>query len=162
MTDLVASRVARSSVIETIGWLYTGQDQVARLAELAPLVSRAAGEGDQCASAILARAGRALAEIAAAAARQVWEGVPPESLTVTTCGGVWSAGRALDDAFAAALAKVLPGAGRAAPRLPPVGGAVLLAMGADRTPLERVVLDRLNAGWPTLTKVVNASSLARQ
>jgi N-acetylglucosamine kinase-like BadF-type ATPase len=153
MTDLVAKTLGRSSVIESLGWLYGGQDQVARLAELAPLVSQAAGGGDGCASEILAQAGRALAEIAGAAARQVWGALLPESLPVTGCGGVWTAGPALDDAFALALAEALPGALRVAPRLTAVGGAILLAMGADRTPLDDDVLNGVAAGLAAFNRL---------
>ena len=146
LSRLVAEHVRRSSVPETLGWLYRGEDQVERLAELAPLVSRAAVAGDPVARDILDRAGRALAQLAETAARQVWRDSPPDPLNVACCGGVWSAGPMLIDTFNASLMGALPTAQPAPPQLPPVGGAVLLAMGADRVLIPADVLERLRAG----------------
>ena len=55
------------------------------------------------------------------------------------------AGRALKAPFADALAAGLPGAVVTRPRLPPVAGAVLLAMGAAEAPRSDEVIDRLSA-----------------
>jgi glucosamine kinase len=142
----VAGTLGRSTPSDVLTWYYAGQNQVTRLADLAPLVSRAAEAGDTCAQLILARGGRALAEQASAAARQVWPESLPETLPVACSGGVWSAGACLQDAFDAALAEHLPGARRTPPRLPPVGGAVLLALGADRTPPTPEVIPGLVEG----------------
>src|SRR5206468_1901212 len=140
LCEAVARAVGHTSPSDVLAWFYAGQDQVTRLADLAPLVSHAADTGSTCAQSILARGGRALAEQASAAARQVWPESLPDPLRVACSGGVWSAGRCLEDPFDAALAEHLPGARRTPPRLPPVGGAVLLAMGADRTPPVREVV----------------------
>jgi N-acetylglucosamine kinase-like BadF-type ATPase len=146
LAEELARTMRRSSVVDVLGWLYTGQDQVARLTELAPLVSRAAEVGDPLAMSILDTAGQALAELAAVAAHQVWPDSLPAELRVVCVGGVWAAGDMLDDAFAAALERLAPGARRLEPWLPPVGGAVLLAMGADHSALHPRVVERLRLG----------------
>jgi glucosamine kinase len=132
LTDLVRVALGRTveGVPDVIAWVNSGDGQVTRLASLAPLVARAADAGDPLAADIVCRGARALAEIAAAAVRQVWRGDPPDPLPVARCGGVWAAGPRLVDAFAAALNGLLPGARPTPPVLTPVGGAVLLAMGS--------------------------------
>jgi N-acetylglucosamine kinase-like BadF-type ATPase len=146
LAEQLAATIGRRGVVEVLGWLYSGHDQVARLAELAPLVSRAADQGDACAVAILARAGRALAELAVVAARQVWPAALPDDMRVVCLGGVWAAGATLDGSFETALSRLAPGARRLAPHLPPVGGAVLLAMGANRERLDPEVVEHLKLG----------------
>ncbi len=143
LAELVAGEINSRSVPETIAWLYAGDQQVVRVAALAPLVTRATARGDAVAVGTMRRAGQALADLATAAARQVWPAVLPEGLRVACCGGVWSAGDALAAPFASALSEWLPGARCTAPALSPVGGAVLLAMGADQHPIGPGVLDNL-------------------
>ena len=143
LSTALARTIGRDRLTDTLAWLYAGQDQVERLAAFAPLVARAALEGDSAAHEILTGAGSALAEAAAAAARQVWPQAAPEGLRVARCGGVWSAGGALLEAFESTLRHALPSAVPMPPQLPPIGGAVLLAMGADREPLGEAVLEQL-------------------
>ena len=143
LSNLVGAAVGRRSVTDTIAWLHSGDQQVTRLAALAPLVSEAADAGDSVALDILRRAGEALADLARGAARQVWGSSPPRDLQVACCGGIWSAGPPLSDPFAASLRAQLPEARITPSRLPPVGGAVLLAMGADRRALPSNIADKL-------------------
>jgi N-acetylglucosamine kinase-like BadF-type ATPase len=131
------------SVPDVIAWVNGGEGQVRRLASLAPLVAQAADAGDPLAADILCRGAQALAGIAAAAVRQVWPGDVPDPLDVASCGGVWAAGPRLTDPFAAALAKALPGSRPAPPLLPPVGGALLLAMGGATQPLDTHLVQRI-------------------
>jgi glucosamine kinase len=105
-----------------ISWVNGAGSPVARLANLAPLVSQAGDQGDDVARDILCRAGEALAATGMAAARQL---SLTEPVRVVCVGGVWSAGHRLRDAFA----KAWHGAHLEEPMLPPVLGAVLLAMG---------------------------------
>jgi N-acetylglucosamine kinase-like BadF-type ATPase len=130
LSDLVSQALGRQahSVPHVIGWLNADQSQVARLANLAPLVSQAAQAGDLLARDILSRAGEALADLATSAVRQVWGDAVPRALTVACCGGVWSAGHLLGAPFELALGQRLPGAVSGPPELPPVAGALLLAM----------------------------------
>jgi N-acetylglucosamine kinase-like BadF-type ATPase len=137
--DLLKEQIGRASVVDVLAWMYTGEGQVERVAALASLVSRAAEAADPSGVQILQQAGEALAIMAAAASHQV----PGTDATVVRIGGVWSAHAALHDAFAARLRQLLPAAKIAAPRLPPLGGALLLAIGADRAPVARQVVDRL-------------------
>ena len=146
LTRLVGEVVGRASLTDAIGWLYVGDQQVERLARLAPLVTQAAHASDPSAQTIAIRAGQALADAAAAAARQVWPTALPDPLVVACCGGVWSAGPVIQAPFAAALAARLPGARCAAPHLPPIGGALLLAMGAAERPLASSVLANVRDG----------------
>lgn len=143
LTRRVADAVKRTTLVDVLGWFYGGQDQVARLAALAPLVSEAAAHGDAFAIGMLQAAGYALAEVAAAAAQQVFSDAELRQVNVVCIGGLWAAGKVLDDAFGQRLAELLPGATRLEPRLSPVGGALLLAMGADRTTVDTHVLERL-------------------
>jgi N-acetylglucosamine kinase-like BadF-type ATPase len=131
LTDLVRVALGRraQSVPDVIAWVNSGDGQVTRLANLAPLVGQAADAGDPLAADILCRGAQALADITAAAVRQVWPADPPDRLPVACCGGVWAAGPRLGDPFATALADMLPSSRPMPPFLPPVGGAVLLAMG---------------------------------
>jgi N-acetylglucosamine kinase-like BadF-type ATPase len=120
-----------------------------RLASLAPLVSRAAADGDPLACAILSQAGKALSQIALAAARSAWPHGPPEDLKVATCGGVWQAGPPLLEPFQSAVTNGLPSAMVVRPVLPPVGGALLLACrraSPDDADPDRVA--RIAAGLP--------------
>ncbi|MBV8717861.1 MAG: hypothetical protein JO020_10605 [Chloroflexi bacterium] len=137
--DFVRQRVGGKTVVEVLAWLYGGQDQVERLTGLAPLVSQASEAGDLPAAEILAQAGRGLATMAASATQQV----SGAGTRVVRIGGVWSAPDALHAAFATRLHEVLPGAELVTPRLQPVGGALLLAMGADHTAVDPRVVDRL-------------------
>jgi N-acetylglucosamine kinase-like BadF-type ATPase len=131
LSALVPHAAGQQSLAEVVGWLYSGRDPVRRLARLAPLVAHAADNGDSVALDILRQAARALAELAAAAAHGVWADAPPMPLLVARCGGVWAAGHALIEPFEHALHAQLPAAQPIAPRLPPIGGAILLAMASD-------------------------------
>jgi N-acetylglucosamine kinase len=128
LSDLLPQATGQQSAGDLVGWLYSGRDPVRRLARLAPLVTRAANAGDAVAIEIVQRGARALADLATAAARGVWGDSPPRPLLVARCGGVWAAGRLLVEPFEAAVRTKLPAAHTIAPRLAPVGGAVLLAM----------------------------------
>jgi glucosamine kinase len=129
LADLIRDHTRQSSLPAVVGWVYERGAHVPRIAHLAPLVSRAAEAGDEVAQGILARAGLALAELAAYAARGVWTTNIPPILRVARCGGVWSAGAYLMTPFDTALASLLPTGRADLPLLPPVGGALLLAMG---------------------------------
>jgi N-acetylglucosamine kinase-like BadF-type ATPase len=124
----IASATRARTVPEGIAWVNSGDNPVARLAGLAPLVAEAVDAGDEGASEILSRAGRALADLAAAAVAQIWPNGAADPVHVACCGGVWAAGAALTTPFREALADRLPGGTIAPPLLPPVAGAIVLAM----------------------------------
>jgi N-acetylglucosamine kinase-like BadF-type ATPase len=156
LSDLVRQAMQRriESAPDAIAWLYAGSDQVARLGELAPLVARAAAAGDTRAEQLLCRAGRSLAGLVVAAARQLWPAGTPQPLRVACCGGVWAAGAPLWVPFAEALAAELPAATPSPALLPPVAGALLLAMSADQQPLPSTVRDTLLASVQALGRTV--------
>jgi N-acetylglucosamine kinase-like BadF-type ATPase len=144
LSDSVPHAAGQHSLSDVVGWLYGGRDPVRRLARLAPLVTHAAAEGDLVALDILRQAARALADLAASAARGLWAQAPPSPLLVARCGGVWAAGRFLVEPFEHALIEQLPQAQSIAPRLPPVGGALLLAMPA---PHDASVVEQLTRSF---------------
>lgn len=146
LVSLVAEAVGRRSIADAIGWLYAGDQQVERVAQLAPLVTQAADHRDPRALEIVRRAAEALADLASAAAHQVWPTRPAEPPAVACCGGVWSAREIIQAPFASALAERMPGARCAPPQLPALGGAILLAMRADERPLVANVLGNLRDG----------------
>jgi N-acetylglucosamine kinase-like BadF-type ATPase len=115
---------------DLLGWVYAPGTPVQRLAELAPLVAEAAVAGDALATTLLRRAGEELAALAQGAATALWGRALPAAVRVAPCGGVWRAGAALIEPFEMALQQLAPGARVVQPRLPPVGGALLLAMGS--------------------------------
>jgi glucosamine kinase len=130
LANLVGETVGVRTVPEVIAWVNSSDNPVARLAGLAPLVALAASAGDAIATDMLSRAAVSLADLGVTAARQVWPATVPARLSVACCGGLWSAGTALQTPFTQALRAHLPDVVIAPPLLPTVGGAVLLAMQA--------------------------------
>jgi N-acetylglucosamine kinase-like BadF-type ATPase len=140
----IASATGARTVPEGIAWVNSGDNPVARLAGLAPLVSEAVDAGDEVARGILCRAGQALADLAAAAVGQIRPKGALDRVQVACCGGVWAAGAALTAPFREALADRLPGATVSPPLLPPVAGAIVLAM--QKRP-DAAVLDNLTRAF---------------
>jgi len=137
----------RTTVSAVLGWATAGgqHETVARVAALASVVAAAAAADDPAAVNLLADAAQHLADLAIAAADQVWSTDWPRPLDVVTLGGVGSA-PSVRQRFAALVRArgrdlhLVPAA------LPPVGGALLLAMDApSRTP-SRALIDNLAAG----------------
>jgi len=138
--ELLRSTLRLDSVGDLVAWVYAARHPAPRLAELAPLVARAADEGDVVAIDLLRLAGEALAELGITAARRAFGEDSPRRLLVARCGGVWSAGPMLIEPFESALHAALPTARSVPPRLPAVGGAILLAMAADhRRPTPEII-----------------------
>jgi glucosamine kinase len=110
-----------------------------RIAELAPLVIHAAAAGDPGASDILNRGAAELAEQAAAVLRRLANG-GATTLPIAGAGGLLENHEIYFTRAAAALRERVPTATLMRPKLPPVAGAVLLALGvAGRPPLPEVV-----------------------
>ncbi|HEV7666751.1 MAG TPA: BadF/BadG/BcrA/BcrD ATPase family protein [Chloroflexota bacterium] len=148
VVDALGLAAASATVSQVIAWTTAESgDTVGRIASLAPLVSRAAAAGDPAAIQILAQAAQALAVMAAAAAYQLWPTAAPRPLGVVCRGGVWAAGALLADPFVAALREQGLTAALQRALLPPVGGALLLAMGAPNQLPEPDVLERLVEGF---------------
>jgi len=108
---------------QLLHWFYTQEWPRSRVARLAPLVDRVAGEGDEAARAVLARAARKLAGLAAAVRGKLWgEG---EAVTVAYIGGVFRS-RAVLEGFRE-LVEAVAGSRCAAPVFGPPAGALLEA-----------------------------------
>jgi len=120
----------------------TSVAQRSQFARLAPLVTAAAADGDAAALALLARAGRELAELVDAVHATL--AVPADTtLPVSYSGGLFALETLVLRPFADALA------GRpyelVAPRLPPDAGAALYAAKLAGAPLGAQALSRLAA-----------------
>lgn len=120
-----------------------------QLASLATPVGRAARRGDAVARAILAQAGRDLAEAAVAVVRQL--GLPAPRASIV--GGVAQSGRWLWEPFGEALQAKVPGVRVVRPRFQPAVGAVLAAYRALGFPFDRDRLARLRKTQPILRGV---------
>lgn len=101
------------------------QDLTSRqLGELAPLVARAAREGDRAARTIFRRAGYELARQAVAVLRRL----ELPGATISYQGSVFLAGSTLLTPLRRSLRQLAPKAELVRPLLPPIGGAFLLAL----------------------------------
>lgn len=111
-----------------------------RIAGVAAVVDRAAREGDPAATALLAAAGRELADLVHVASGRLGF-AQDEVVPVSWSGGVF-ASDAVRDAFAAGL-RTDPRVGLRAPLHPPHVGAALYAARLAGAPLDRTALERL-------------------
>jgi N-acetylglucosamine kinase-like BadF-type ATPase len=114
-----------ASVAEMMHRLYVVGLSRAETAALAPLVIKAAEEGDAVSIALIDRAADELARMAQAVAAKLT--FPPD-VAVTALGGLALSGPTFAAPLAAALARRLPDCRIVAPILPSVLGAVLLAL----------------------------------
>lgn len=96
------------------------------IASFASYVSHAADGGDTVAQAILAQAGRDLADQATAIIRQL--GMQSDEVTVGTVGSVFKATPWVTDPFRQGISQVAPHTTFRAPMHPPQIGAAILAM----------------------------------
>ncbi len=148
--ELLCAALGLESVADLVPWVYRARQPAPRLASLAPLVARAASDGDSVATALLQQAAGHLAELAVAVTRKAWPESLPDALLVARCGGVWSAGPPLVEPFEAALRAAMPAAQSVPPRLPPVCGAILRAMVTDRMRLDLAVVEALERTFATV------------
>ena len=126
---LLLEKSGASTMNEFLHRLYADRLPRDEIASLAPVVDRAAKEGDETAGEVLRGAGRELARLAQGVRRQLF--APGETVPIAYSGGVFRAVLTLD-AFRARLTAT----GREpntviAPRLPPAHGALLRACRAD-------------------------------
>jgi N-acetylglucosamine kinase-like BadF-type ATPase len=120
---------------------YEGRLQRSHIADLAPVVTGAAADGDPVAQALVGGAGEALADLAAAVIKQLtW---PDGAVAVATIGGVFKAGPAILRPMGRALRAHVPEAVLLPPRFAPAVGALLLALraaGIEHTPVRLALL----------------------
>ncbi len=141
LIDKITRAFGLQSIRSLSGYLFANHTPVEQIASLCRLVTEAAAEGDAVAQGLLANAGRELAVLAVAVARQLqWSDGPA---LVAPVGGVWNSGHWLTDAFSAALTDGFPGAQVTKPRYEPrVGAAILAAQAcghADFRPRESTI-----------------------
>lgn len=115
------------------------------LASLAPLVIDEARAGDSVAGSVLARGAAGLAELAATVARSLAWSQPP---AVAITGGLGRSGDPYQPLIEAAVLQRLPSSVVRPPRLPPVGGAALLAARRLGWPAEPKFVETLRASLP--------------
>jgi N-acetylglucosamine kinase len=128
LTDAILAHwgLAESYALKPL--VYGPEMTQARIAGLAPLVSRVARDGDAAATAILGGAGRVLATAAVAAIRGAGLLGEP-AIRVSTAGGVWRAGDLIVNPFATELRRQVPEAEVVRPLFAPIVGGLLLALG---------------------------------
>lgn len=116
-----------------------------QVAQLSELVSRAAAEGDRVAQNILSRAAEELAELAAAAVRQLPS--LPNPATVYFSGGVFEAGAPLQIPFSLHLERLLRTVQVLPPAFPPLLGGYLLAVELCGADIDAPFLERLRRSF---------------
>lgn len=113
-------------------------------AEIAPRIFKSAEEGDAVALEVVRWAGHQLGNLVNGVIRQLE--FEAESFEVVEMGGVFNAGKILSDPFHQEVLTVAPGARFVPLKVPPVVGAVLLAMEQDDLD-RRSVRESLLAGY---------------
>ena len=127
LTGALLSHLGLPNADALVRWAYSGQLPVAEIADLVPLVSQVALDGDAVAHGILRRAGEQLAAIVSAVIRRLeMEGTAVE---VVLTGGILEPGGLVRENLAAALQRASPQARVIEPRRDAAAGAALLAMG---------------------------------
>lgn len=116
-----------ASLAEIVPGVYGGGISRVVIASLSQVVAEAALEdGDPAASAILMRAGGALAQLAQGVTGRLFADAK-RPFPVSPIGGLWSAGNAMTDVFTRSLRRFAPNAIFQPPMSAPVEGAVLWA-----------------------------------
>ena len=82
---LILNHYGINNLLDLVDWIYEGRDL--RLAELTPLVVKAAGQGDGVAREILTEVGQELGNSALTAVRRLFH--PDESVSVVAMGSVF-------------------------------------------------------------------------
>ena len=129
LTNLIIEQMGLNSIRDITEKLYGPKKAPApiqKIVGLAPLVTSAANEGDPVARRILSEGCSELVRMAQAVARKLdWTNAP---IPVSAIGGVARSGNYFVSTLESALAEVLPEAVLRQPMLPPVLGAVYLAL----------------------------------
>jgi glucosamine kinase len=141
LTEVVLRHFQAEDITQVRNMVYTGKIGRGDIAALVPALAEVAAAGDEAAIAILADGARSLAEMAGAVIRRL--DLPDAPVYPT--GGVFRVGSLILTLFAAALAAAHPTAVVRQPRLPPLGGALVLALeGAGALTVDAV--ERLHDG----------------
>ena len=123
LTPLFLAHTGARDLEDLLEGLMTG---VYRLdASAAPLVFRAAAEGDAVAEGLVRWAGQELGELAIGVIRQL--GLEREEFDVVQMGSLWKGSPTLSEAMLERLHPCAPGARLVGLSVPPVHGAIILA-----------------------------------
>jgi N-acetylglucosamine kinase-like BadF-type ATPase len=142
LSSLVLAHAGVGGVLDLVPWIYGRPAQGPACAALAPLVTRAAAEGDAVALGLLRDGAGALAGLVRRVVEQlVWSG-SPELILV---GGLARSGAPYQPLVEEALRTAVPGLRIVEPVLTPVAGAALLAMEAGGIGIGEKILARLRA-----------------
>lgn len=142
LLDAIRARLQLTADLELIGVvLHHWEGDRGRIAELSTLVDDAADQGDACAAAILADAGRELATLALAVRRQLGHR-PADRVSVSHAGGAFESTRILAS-FRDQLGSQDACWRLAQPLYPPVVGAALYAARLAGSPLGTDARERL-------------------
>jgi N-acetylglucosamine kinase len=123
LRELLLEQTGAPDANSVLHLFYTAEWPRARVAAIAPLVSKIAEDGDAVARHVLLEAAEQLASFALAARSQLWE--PDSAVQFSFIGGVFKSGRLLQS-FRSAL-ESNPGCFTAAPKLGAAAGALLEA-----------------------------------
>jgi len=139
LTELVLEALGISSPDELIGKLYVEKIGVRGVAQLAPLVTRAAGQGDRVSKRIVDEAARHLALHVVTLIRKLGIGEP---VKVAPVGGVFRAGEVILEPFRRHVEKHYR-VQIVKPRFPPAVGALLLSFMAAGIEVNSALLDNI-------------------
>ena len=125
LRSLFLEQSGASTMNDWVHRYYAERRPTDAIASLAPLVDRAAAEGDETAGKVLRKAGRELAELALGVRRQLF--AAGEAVPIAYSGGVFQAAQVLT-AFRSRLTEAGTGPNTViAPRRSPAHGALLRA-----------------------------------
>lgn len=142
-TALVAALAAQTGCScprDLVTWVRDPDRSPRDIAKLSACVDGVAAQGDTVAQGLLADAGRALAELAAACAARLSS---HEVRRTALMGGLAARSAALREAFTQCLAELSPAVALTAPALPPVFGAIVKLCADMGIGTSEALLDRL-------------------
>lgn len=144
LSDALISRVGATSLDDLLEGLYVGHYELS--SDAAPLVFQVAAEGDEVALEIVRWAGRELGSLAIGVIRKL--GLETFSFDVVQIGSLYKGSPLLTEVMQETIHVVAPGARLVRLTVPPVVGAVMLAMeqaGVDYRPLRESLIASLGA-----------------
>lgn len=144
LSAAVRSHLALTDIDDILRIVYHAGAPVATLAALAPEVVRAGEAGDAVAMNILATGARELARMVETVARTL--GFTGRSFPITMVGGLVDRPGFYRRLVVEALHDLVPGGTIVEPALPPVAGALILALEAAGVPATNVVLEKIKQG----------------
>jgi N-acetylglucosamine kinase-like BadF-type ATPase len=138
LSDAVRTSLGFSDIDDIMKIIYHDRPDIARIASLAPAVVHAAEQGDAAANVILDRGASELSGMVRAVAEAL--DFRNHRFLVTMTGGLVESSRTYNDRIRSRITSDMPTAEVHPPLLPPVAGAVLLALAAAGAPPTEAVL----------------------